>query len=511
MTTPFTEPLVLPAGLVDADDARRIAHVHPADWRNPAPKKRYHLVVIGGGTAGLVSAAIAAGLGATVALVERHWLGGDCLNVGCVPSKAIIRAATAWREARTARARFGGPAAEGDGDFAEVMRRMRALRADIAPVDGAPRFRDLGVDVFLGDGRFVASDAVEVAGATLRFRRAIVATGARATVPRIPGLAEAQPFTNETIFDLVRRPEHLMVLGAGAIGCELAQAFARLGTRVTVFNRAARALPGEDAEAGAIVGAALARDGVRMRHGVAVDRVQRTATGIRVYAGQAGDGEVADGDALLVAAGRTPSVAGLGLEAAGIEATGEGIVVDDRLRTTNSRVWAIGDVASRYRFTHAADFQARLAVQNALFYRRGKASGLVIPWVTYTRPEVATVGLTTVRAEAEGIAHVPVYVPMRDVDRAKLDDEGEGFLRVLLAPGSDRILGATLVGAHAGETIGELALAMTAGLGLGAIGRTIHPYPTQAEILRKAADVHRRGALTPRVRALFARYFRLVR
>ena len=496
----------------DAADLRLVAEVHPPDWRNPTPATRYHLVVVGAGTGGLVTAAAAAGLGARVALVERSLMGGDCLNVGCVPSKSVIRAARAWQDARTAAKRFGGPQATGEGEFGAVMERLRGVRAGMAPIDGAPRFRELGVDVFLGDARFVAPDAIEVDGARLAFRRAVIAAGARAAVPDVPGLRDAPYYTNETIFSRTRRPAHLVVLGAGPIGCELAQAFARLGTRVTLLDRGTRLLERDDAEAAAIVERALVNDGVTVLHGTEVTRVDPHGETSTVHARQQGRDLAFDTDALLVAIGRAPNVDGLGLEAARVryDAT-RGVTVDDRLCTSNPRIYAVGDVCSPLKFTHAADFQARLVVQNALFFGRGRTSALVTPWVTYTSPEVAQVGLTQDEAAATGVAVDVLTVPFAEVDRAVIDDESDGFCRILLARGSDRIVGATLVGAHAGETIGEVTLAMTNNLGLGAIGRTMHPYPTQSEALRKAADAWRRRKLTPRVKGLFAGYFRIVR
>ncbi|MDX2194245.1 MAG: mercuric reductase [Gemmatimonadales bacterium] len=500
-----------PAGLVpgDAADGALLAQVHPPGWTNPEPKPRYHLVVIGAGTGGLVSAAGAAALGARVALVERHLMGGDCLNVGCVPSKAVIGAARGWHAARRAAADLHGPAATGDGDFTAVMARMRRLRAGLAPVDGAPRFQALGVDVFLGDARFTGPDTAEVDGRVLRFRRAIIATGARAALPEIPGLADAAPRTNETIFALTERPASLVVLGAGPIGCELAQAFARLGCRVALVDRAPRILPRDDADAAAIVQRALAADGVALHLGVTPLRVEREGAR-RVLVVRAADAELRlAGDELLVAAGRRPNVEGLGLEAAGVAHDARGVRVDDRLRTANPRIYAVGDVCSALQFTHAADAQARLALRNALFLGRARASRLVVPWCTYTAPEVAHVGLTREAAAAEGVALDEVTVDLRDVDRAVLDGETEGFLRVLLRRGTDRIVGATLVAAHAGDLIGEAALAITAGLGLGAIGATIHPYPTQGEVFRKAADQWNRRRLTPSAQAWLARWFRL--
>jgi pyruvate/2-oxoglutarate dehydrogenase complex dihydrolipoamide dehydrogenase (E3) component len=497
----------------DVHNRALLSHVHPADWANPKPADRYHLVVIGGGTAGLVSAAIAAGLGARVALVERHLLGGDCLNVGCVPSKAVLRAARAWADARRAKADFGGPEASGDGDFGVVMERLRRLRAGIAPVDGAPRFASLGVDVFFGDARFTGADRVEVGGQVLTFRRAMIATGARATLPPIPGLADARPYTNETIFSLTERPSRLVVIGAGPIGLELAQSFARFGSAVTVFNADARAMPRDDADAAGIVEAALVRDGVTFHHGARITQVTRAGDVTTVSADVHGTTVRVDADALLVAAGRTPNVEGLGLEAAGVRFDTRSVQVDDRFRTSNARIFAIGDVASPYQFTHAADAQARLAVPNALFFGLGggKASSLVIPWTTYTSPEVAHVGRTPAELDAGGTAYDTITLPMHDNDRGILEGDTEGFFRVHVARGTDRLLGATLVCEHAGDMIGEVVSAMRRGEGLGSLAKTIHPYPTRAAIFGRAADQYNRGRLTPTAKALFARFFQAVR
>jgi pyruvate/2-oxoglutarate dehydrogenase complex dihydrolipoamide dehydrogenase (E3) component len=433
-STAIPPPRVLPD---DEHNRALLAHVHPRDWTNPEPASRYQLVVIGGGTAGLVTAAIAAGLGAKVALVERHLLGGDCLNVGCVPSKAMLRAARAWQAVRTGQAHFGAPPAIGDGDFAAVMERLRRLRAGIAPVDGAPRYRDLGVDVFLGEARFGGPDHVVVGDATLRFRRAVVATGARAALPPIPGLADAAPLTNETVFSLTARPARLAVIGAGPIGLELAQAFARFGSRVTVLNADDRALPRDDARAAAIVQAALERDGVTFHHGVRItDVAVDAATGERTLtAARHGETVRVSADAILVAAGRTPNTDGLELEAAGVETSRRGVTVDDRYRTTNPRVYAIGDVASRWKFTHAADAMARLVVPNALFFGLGggKASSLVVPWTTYTSPEVAQVGATAESLVADGTPHETITLPFDENDRAILEGDTEGFVSVHLA------------------------------------------------------------------------------
>jgi pyruvate/2-oxoglutarate dehydrogenase complex dihydrolipoamide dehydrogenase (E3) component len=492
----------------DRHDERLRSHVRPQDWPNPTPRDRYHLVVIGGGTAGLVSAAGAAGLGARVALVERHLLGGDCLNVGCVPSKAMIASARSWKTARTSKSEHHGPAAEGEGDFAAVMSRMRALRADLAPIDGAPRFRELGVDVYFGEAAFTGADAVEVAGARLRFRRAVIATGARAAVPDIPGIADVPFLTNETVFSLTELPRHLVVIGGGPIGCELAQCFARFGSKVTLVERASRLLARDDGDAAAIVHRALADDGVRILTGTAVRRVSRRGPEIQLETDHDEGGELVASE-LLIASGRSPNIERLGLDLAGVSYTPQGVTVDDRLRTSNPRIYAAGDVCSRLQFTHAADAQARAVIQNALFFGRVRQSRLVVPWVTYTSPEVAQVGHTAESAREAGVAIDTIDVPLHDVDRARLDGLTTGFARVHLRRGASTIVGATVVAEHAGDLITEVTLAMTNGIGLGGIGKTIHPYPTQGDVLRKAADAWRRTRLTPFVRSLFERWFRL--
>jgi len=503
-------PLILPE---DDHNRELVANVHPPDWTNPEPADRYHLVVVGAGTAGLVTAAGAAGLGARVALVERDLMGGDCLNVGCVPSKGIIRAARAWHDARTAD-RFGAPVATGAGDFAAAMARMRGLRAGISHHDSAERFRDLGIDVFLGQGQFVASDALEVGGSLLRFQKAVIATGARAAVPPIEGLEEAGYLTNQTLFELTELPRRMAIVGAGPIGCEMAQTFARFGAEVTLLDVMDQVLPREDPESAAVVRRALEADGVRLDLGVRIDQVAREGDErIVAYrragnAGQGGDLVTLPADALVLSTGRAPNVEGLGLEATGVEYDRKGVHVDDRLQTTNQRIFAAGDVASKFQFTHVADALARIAIQNALFFGRAKASDLVVPWCTYTEPEVAHVGLTAEEAAEREVD--TVTIPLSDVDRSKLEGADDGFLRVYLKKGSDTILGATLVGEHAGDMIGELCLAITHGIGLGKIASVIHPYPTQGEVVKKAADTWRRGKLTPFVQKLFRFRFGLL-
>ncbi len=489
---------------LDRHNERLLENVHPPGWVNPEPRGRYNLVVVGAGTAGLVTAAGAAGLGARVALVERRLMGGDCLNVGCVPSKALIRAARAAAEVNRA-AEFGVIVPGGARvDFARVMERVRRLRSEISPHDSAQRFREMGVDVFIGEGHFTGRDTLEVGGKRLCFARAVIATGARASAPPIPGLAESGYLTNETLFTLTRLPRRLAVIGAGPIGCEMAQAFARLGSRVTLVETACQVLPREDAEAAAFVESALRRDGVDIRCGVTVLSVLRGAGSKVLALGSDGDAEDLEADELLVAVGRAPNIEGLGLDAAGVMAGRAGVVVDDFLRTRNPRILAAGDVCSAFKFTHAADALARIAIRNALFFGRSRASALTIPWCTYTSPELAHVGLSRREAAERDIVIDTIRVPLGQVDRARLDGDG-GLLEVHLATGTDRILGATLVAHNAGDIIAELTLAVRAGIGLRRIAETIHPYPTQVEVVKRAADAYNRTRLTPRVRGAMKR------
>ena len=493
----------------DAHNARLLAHVHPRDWRNPVPRNPYNLVVVGAGPAGLLAAAGAAGLGARVALVERRLMGGDCLNYGCVPSKALLRCATAWADVRDV-SRYGvRHSGELHVDFGAIMERLRRLRADLSAHDAVQRFTALGVDVFLGHGCFTGPRHLEVEGQTLTFARAMIATGSHAGVPPIPGLAESGSLTNETIFALTERPERLGVIGGGPIGCELAQAFQRLGSQVTLLEADTHLLPREDAEAAAIVYQALCRDGVQVTVGAKIAAVE-TQGSLKIVrytdaAGQTGEAVV---DTLLVATGRVPNVEGMGLEAAGVMYDRRlGVQVDARLRTTNSRIFAAGDVCSRYQFTHAADAMARLVLANALFIGRQKASALTIPWCTYTDPQIAHVGLTAAQAAAAGVAVTTFVQPLHDVDRAVLDGETEGFAKVHVKQGTATIVGATIVARHAGEMIGLYTTLMTHTLGLGALARVIQPYPTQAEVVRKTGDLYNRTRLTPLVKQLMARWF----
>ena len=486
--------------LAEGEDRRLVSLVHPPDWTNPAPPRRYDLVVIGGGTAGLVCALGAAGLGAKVALCEKALLGGDCLVYGCVPSKALLRSAHVAHEVQEAAA-LGVETGDVEVDFAAVLERVRRLRADIAPHDAATRARDAGVDVHLGEARFVAHDAVDCGGQRLRFRRAVIASGGRPRIPNFPGLEAAGYLTHATVFGLTRAPRRLAVLGAGPVGCELAQGMARLGVEVTLVQDGSRVLPRDDPEASDVLSRIL-QDELQLWLGAQVTRVEATPTGKVVHAERHGEPLSVEVDEILLATGRVPALDSLGLEAAGIRIEAGHPASDEHLRTSNGRVYVAGDVAGRWAFTHAADAMARLVLQNALFLGSKRVSALHVPWCTYTEPEVAHVGLGAEEAYARGKEVVTLTTDMATNDRACVDEQTDGFARIHADARSGRVLGATLVSRHAGESIGEAALAVRLGLKMGALADTIHPYPTQAEAWKRLGDLWNARRLTPGARAL---------
>lgn len=503
--------------LEDEYNRALLQNVHPPGWVNPTPNGRYHLAVVGAGTAGLVTAAVAAALGAKVALIENRLMGGDCLNVGCVPSKGILGASRVWSRMKEGPA-FGIDPREGvRRDFPAVMARMRRLRALLSRNDSAQRFKKMGVDVYIGEGRFIGPETLEVDGKRLTFSKAAVCTGTRPAVPPFPGLEEAGYLTNETVFNLTALPARLAVIGGGPIGCELGQAFARFGSRVTLFERQDRILPREEKDAAGIIQARMEREGVRFSLNTTIGEIKRLQDGTAVsYETPQGGGE-GRFDAILVAVGRRPTVEGIGLEAAGVEYDPNGGVrVNEKLQTTNRRIYAAGDVCFPHQFTHAADALAQIVVQNALFphpFGLGTATtdDLVLPRCTYTEPELAHVGLTDAEARARGIPIESFTIPMNEVDRALLDGEEEGFARMHVKKGTDRIVGATLVAAHAGDLIGEITLAIKAKKGLKTLAATIHPYPTQAEVIKKVAIAWRKTTLTEGKRALLRRWFSLMK
>ncbi|UBF27965.1 mercuric reductase [Kovacikia minuta CCNUW1] len=502
-----SKPLIQP---LDESNQKLLAAVHPLDWVNPTPADRYDLVVIGAGTAGLVVAAGAAGLGLglKVALIEKHLMGGDCLNVGCVPSKCMIRSSRVVGEMRQAE-KFGirVPEATIDIDFPAVMARLRQVRADISHNDSAQRFQKLGVDVFLGQGQFVSGDSIRVEDQTLRFKKAVIATGARASRPPVEGLAEAGFLTNETVFWLTERPQRLAVIGGGPIGCELAQTFHRLGCEVTLFHNHGQILDREDADAAEVVQQVFLREGIQLLLNSELHRVEKIPEGKVIHFTHQGQTHTITVDEILVGAGRSPNVEGLNLEAVGVQFDQhKGVLVNNYLQTTNPRIYAAGDICMGWKFTHAADAAARIVIKNTLFspfgLGRAKLSSLVMPWATYTAPEVAHVGLYEKDAEAQGIEVETIKIPFDSVDRAIADGETEGFLKIHHKKGSDQILGATIVADHAGEMISEVTTAIVNKIGLSKLSGVIHPYPTQAEAIKKAADAYRRTLLTPRTKAL---------
>jgi len=501
---------------MDEFNQQLVNNVHPPAWVNPEPTGRYNLVVIGAGTAGLVTAAIAAAVGAKVALIERHLMGGDCLNVGCVPSKGVIRASRVWAEVKNA-AEFGLHIPGGiKRDFGAAMARMRKLRARISHVDSAHRYKSLGVDVFIGDGRFTGPGTVEVAGKTLQFAKAVVCTGARAAAPPIPGLEDTGYLTNETIFSLTELPPRLGVIGAGPIGCEMAQAFARFGSQVYLVEAMHGILPNEDHDAAGIVHQSFDRDGIQLLC-CGKDLRITTIAGVKHLSvdshGQHYDVAV---DEVLVGVGRAPNVEGLGLELVGVEFNKTGVKVNDRLQTTNPKIFAAGDICFPFKFTHTADAMAQIVIQNALFphpFGLGYAStkSLIIPWATYTEPEIAHVGMYEKEAKDKGIEVDTFTYKLDEVDRAILDGEDEGFARVHVKKGTDKILGATIVAAHAGDMISEFTLAMKGGLGLSTITGTIHPYPTQAEVIKKVANTWRKTTFTEGKKKFLSKLFARMR
>ena len=497
------------ASSMDEHDQQLLSHVHPNDWRNPQPAECYDLLVVGGGTAGLVVAAGAAGLnlGLKIALIEKHFLGGDCLNLGCVPSKCLIRSARTVAEIGKAEA-FGIRIQEPlEVDFPAVMQRMRQLRANISYHDSIQRFQQLGVDVFLGEGRFLGERKIKIEGHILRYKKAVIATGTRPAIPLVPGLETAGFLTNETVFSLTKLPSRLAVIGGGPIGCELAQAFQRFGCKISLFERNSHILNREDAEAAESLQAAFIREGIRLVLDSTIERVEVTATGKRLDFITNGDRGSIVVDEILIGAGRTPNVEGLNLEAVGVVYDNhKGVKINDYLQTTNPRIYAAGDICLAWKFTHTADAAARIVIKNILFspfgLGRSRLSDLVIPWCTYTDPEIAHVGLYEHEAKARGIEVNTILIPLDTVDRAITDGETAGFVKIHHQKGSDRILGATIVANHAGEMISEITTAIVGKIGLNKLSNIIHPYPTQAEAIKKAADTYRRTLLTPNARKL---------
>lgn len=565
----FTPTLTEPVFPMDEHNVALLDAVHPPKWVDPVPEGSYNMVVIGAGAGGLVTAAACKGVGARVAIIEENLMGGDCLNVGCVPSKALIRAAKAAAAVRDAH-EFGIHVPEGKVrvDFGAIMRRMRKLRAQIAPNDSAQRFAEtLGVDVYIGRARFTGKSSISVNGKSLQFSKATVATGGKPRLPTIPSGWEGVDYlTNATLFNLTTLPKRFGVIGGGPIGAEMAQSFARFGSEVTVLTTSF--LGREDPEAVALVKAAFDKDGVKVVAGVKITGATQgaivapaaaggddggaaaasTASGATASGAGSGTGSSADEaaaeapfrphgpititadvptddasggtvsktfvfDEVLIATGRIPNVTNMGLEAAGVDFDeSTGVIVNDKLQSvSNANVFAVGDVCSPFKFTHAADWMARMVVRNALFFGGAKFSQLLIPWCTYTEPEVAHVGLYGADLEEQGIEYDEYTKSFEHVDRAILDGETDGFVKVFTRKGADTIVGATIVARDAGSLISEITLAMQSGTGLGKLGKVIHSYPTQADAIRGLGDMYNRTRMTPTVKTLFGGLMRAQR
>jgi pyruvate/2-oxoglutarate dehydrogenase complex dihydrolipoamide dehydrogenase (E3) component len=474
--------------------------------------EKYNVVVIGAGSGGLVVAAGATGLGARVALAEKHRMGGDCLNTGCVPSKALLAAAKAIQHAREG-GRFGLSLPEpGPQDWKAVQTYVRSTQAYIAPHDSVERFTGLGVEVFQGTATLKSAHEVEVNGQILWGRHIVVATGSRAAVPPIPGLAEAGFLTNESVFEIAERPVSLVVMGGGPIGTELGQAFARLGTKVTIVSSTVHVCAKEDPDVAAVLAASLRSEGVRI-----LDESRATRVALRdgkkiVTVAQAGgvETEIA-ADEILVAVGRTANVDGLGLEAAGVKFSKKGIEIDSKCRTNVPSVWAVGDVAGGPLFTHWAGHQARVVIRNILFPGSTKHDLANLPWTTFTEPEIAHVGLNETAAKGQGVSHAVFKVPFDSVDRAVCDSEAETFFAKIVAGPKGEILGATIVHPQAGNLLAELVLAKKHGIRLDKLSATIHTYPSLSEVNRALGDAYMRTKLTAKTKAALTRVFRWLR
>ena len=471
---------------------------------NPLPAGRYNLLVLGGGPAGLASAFGAAALGARVALVEKSALGGDSLHAGSIPSKTLIRSAKAAMETRRAE-EFGVTLRGGvEVDFAAVMERLTRVQRQIAAGHGAERLLAVGIDLYLGEGRFADPSHLEVNGQQIEFRRAVIATGSRPAIPAIAGLESVAYLTSDTLFRMTVLPRRLGIIGAGPFGCEMAQVFARFGSQVTLFERESRILPQEDADAAAIVEQALLREGITLRLNATELRVEPGAE-ITVQSHIAAHRYVDPCDTLLVAAGRRPNLERLNLDAAGVKADEQGILVNSFLRTTNRRILAAGDVCSRYKYTHAADALARIVIGNALFLGTDRASSLLVPHCTYTDPEIAQVGVDGAAARALHL-HT-LTLPLDALDHVIVEGGAAGVLKIH-HDFRGTIRGATLVAANASELIGEVTLCMNHGVKLGALAGDIFPYPTESEIFKHAGDVYRNAMITPAIAKLFKRFLR---
>ncbi len=459
---------------------------------------RYHLLIVGAGPAGLIAAQTAVRQGARVALIERNLLGGNCLNTGCIPSKTIIRTSRLYRDMRDAEM-FGGQVPGGIAvDFPAVMARVRRVRARLAERVSAERLAAMGIDLYFGEARFAGPDSVTVGADVLRFKSALIATGARPVRPPISGIEDAGFLTYENVFDLTECPKRLLVVGGGPTGCELAQAFARLGSRVTLVQDESMFLGQEERDAAQLLSDALTRDGIEIH-------LDTQTTRVRVQGGDTIVDLVSNGathtvavDRILVGVGTVPNVQGLGLETAGVAYdAARGIPVDDFLRTSNRRIFAAGDVCTENKFPHIESVAGQIVTSNALFGGRARLSAQAVPWCTFTDPEIAHVGMYVTEARQKNITMKTFTVLMHEVDRAIADSEEDGFVKLHVREGTAKILGATVVARHAGDLINEISLAMSAGLDLHALARANQPFPTQSQAIKMAADAYVQSRSNP--------------
>jgi pyruvate/2-oxoglutarate dehydrogenase complex dihydrolipoamide dehydrogenase (E3) component len=479
----------------------------------------YNVVVIGAGTAGLVTAAGTAGLGGRAALVERNKMGGDCLNYGCVPSKALIASARLIDRIRHA-ARWGLNEQEPQFEFETVFESMRARRAKIAPHDSVERFESLGVDVFSGEASFVSPYEIVVGSQKLRAKNFVIATGTRAGIPPIEGLRDVPFFTNETIFDELRKkPDSMIVLGGGPIGCELGQAMSRLGVKITIIEVLEQILPKEDRDVADWAEMLFEAEGIQVLRSVQATRVSMRDGKVQFellgkLRGRS-ESELRQiiADSLLISAGRVPNTEKLNLEAAGVKFSPRGIEVNAYLQTSQPHIYAAGDVVGPFQFTHTADAQARVVIRNILMpsqLLRQKMDYSAVPWCTYTDPEIARVGLNETEAKQKNISYDLISVQINELDRAVVEREEHGFIKVLTAKGTDKILGVTIVATHAGDLLHEFVLAMKHRIGISQLATTIHAYPTFAELARKVGDYYNKKRLTPFAKRVFNRLYRRV-
>jgi pyruvate/2-oxoglutarate dehydrogenase complex dihydrolipoamide dehydrogenase (E3) component len=473
------------------DEAAFLRRVRPEDWQNPAPRSRYDLAIVGAGPAGLVAAEAAARLGFLVALIERNRIGGNSLNVGSVPSKAIIRTAGVYGTMREAE-EFGAPVPNEPAlEFEKVMARMRRIRTRISGYNSAHNLAALGVDIFFGNARFERPDVLLADDTRLHFKKALIAVGARPKAPDIPGLDKTGYLTSSTIFEMTALPKRLAVIGGGPLGCELAQAFCRLGSQVIIVQNDPKFLPREERDAAEILSRSMARDGVEIRLNTTVVGARREGDATILETVNDDVKRDVHADEVLLSVGRAPNVEDLCLEAAGVAFdTNKGVQVDDFLRSTNPDIYAAGDACLSLKFTNAAQSSARTAVQNALMQAQQRQSDSIIPWCTYCDPEIAHIGLHVWEARQQSIPIKSFTVLMHDVDRAITDGEETGFVKIHTAEGTDKILGATIVASRASELINEMAVIMNAGIGLKALAAIAHTYPAQSEAIMLAAQAY---------------------